>query len=64
MARTLEVARPRYFVVERHDMVPTLTFTNKDSEQYLQEYPALEGLLKSQYGPASNYSDFEIYESR
>jgi hypothetical protein len=64
LAHTLEVKRPRFIVVERHDMVPTLTFTNKDSEQYRQEYPALDGLLKDQYRPASNYSDFEVYESR
>ncbi len=64
LAQTLQAKRPRYIVVERHDMVPTLTFTNKDSEQYLQEYPSLDGLLKSQYRPASNYLDFEIYELR
>jgi hypothetical protein len=64
LAQTLEEKRPRYVVVERHDMVPTLTFTNKDSEQYLQVYPALAGLLQRQYEPAANYSDFEIYELR
>jgi hypothetical protein len=62
LARTLAAKRPRYIVVERHDMVPTLTFTAMDSEEYLQVYPALAGLLQSQYTPAANYYDFEIYE--
>jgi hypothetical protein len=62
LVRTLEATRPRYVVVERHDMVPTLTFTTKDSEQYLQVYPALAGLLQRQYEPAVNYEDFEVYQ--
>jgi hypothetical protein len=61
LVRTLEAKRPRYVVVERDDMASSLTFTWKDSEQYLQVYPALSGLLRRQYAPAVNYSDFEIY---
>ncbi len=61
LVRTLEAKRPRYVVVERHDMVSTLTFTMKDSEQYLQVYPALAGLLHREYEPAVNYQDFEVY---
>jgi hypothetical protein len=61
LVRALEAKRPRYVVVERHDEVPTLTFTAKDSEQYLQVYPALAGLLQRQYEPAVNYTDFEVY---
>jgi hypothetical protein len=64
LVRTLEAKRPRYLVVERHDMVPTLTFTSMDSEQYLQVYPGLEGLLERQYQPAVDYPDFEVYELR
>jgi len=62
LVRTLEAKRPRYVVVERHDMIFTLTFTWKDSEQYLQVYPALAILLHRQYEPVVNYSDFEIYQ--
>ena len=61
LVRTLEAKRPRYVVVERDDMASSLTFTWMDSEQYLQVYPALAGLLRRQYAPAVNYSDFEIY---
>ncbi len=61
LVETLEAARPRYLVVERHDMIFSLTFTWRDSEQYLQIYPALDGLLRRQYQPAVNFSDFEVY---
>lgn len=64
LVRTLESARPRYIVVERNDMVPTLTFSYDDSEQYLRKYPGLGGLLRAQYAPADNYQDFEIYERK
>jgi hypothetical protein len=61
LVRTLEAKEPRYVVVERHDMLPTITFTILDSEQYLQVYPALADLLARQYETAVNYSDFEVY---
>jgi hypothetical protein len=64
LVRTLEAARPRYIVVERNDQVATLTFTTRDSEQYLQVYPGLAGLLQREYEPASNYADFEIYRRK
>jgi len=31
-----------------------------DSEQYLQVYPALQGLLRREYTPTVNFADFEI----
>jgi hypothetical protein len=61
LVRTLVAKRPRYVVVERHDAVSTLTFTTMDSEEYLQVYPALAGLLMRQYERIANYTDFEIY---
>jgi len=62
LARTIEVKRPRYVVVERHDTIVAVTFSLKDSEQYLEEYPALAGVLQRHYQPAVNYWDFEVYE--
>ena len=62
LARTIELSRPRYVVVERHDTIVAVTFSLKDSEQYLQVYPALAGVLQRHYRPAVNYWDFEVYE--
>jgi hypothetical protein len=61
LVRTLEAKHPRYIVVERHDTIFTVTYTMMDSEQYLQVYPALAGLLRREYEPAVNYQDFEVY---
>jgi hypothetical protein len=58
---TLGAAPPRYLVVERHDTISTLTFSWRDSEQYLEVYPALAGFLRRRYQPVVNYSDFEVY---
>ena len=58
LVETLEAARPRYLVVERHDMIFSLTFTWRDSEQYLQIYPALDGLLRRQYQPVGQFFGF------
>jgi hypothetical protein len=62
LVQTLEAKRPRYIVVERHDTVVTVTFTPMDSEEYLRVYPDLAGLLQRQYEPATNYTDFEVFE--
>ncbi|HMD84844.1 MAG TPA: glycosyltransferase family 39 protein [Terriglobia bacterium] len=62
LARTIEARRPRYVVVERHDTIVAVTFSLKDSEQYLQVYPALASVLQRHYEPAVNYWDFEVYE--
>jgi hypothetical protein len=61
LVRTLESNHPRYIVVERNDSVATLTFTSKDSEQFLEVYPGLDHVLQRDYEPAANYQDFEIY---
>jgi hypothetical protein len=61
LVRTLNLKHPRYIVVERNDSNPGVSQTTMDSEQYLQVYPALAGLLRRQYEPAVNYWDFEIY---
>jgi hypothetical protein len=61
LVRTLKAKQPRYIVVERHDTVPSITLTLMDSEQYLQVYPALAGLLDRQYEAAVDYYDFKVY---
>jgi len=62
LVNSLKASHPRYIVVERNDPVSTLTFTTMDSEQYLQVYPGLAGILQAQYHPEANYQDFEIYQ--
>lgn len=54
-------ARPRFVVVARHDSIPFITFSHADSEESLQSYPSLAAVIRGQYRPAVNLSDFEIY---
>jgi hypothetical protein len=62
LVRTLETKRPRYIVVERNDPSFEMTGTMMDSEQCLRACLPLAGLLRRQYEPAVNYTDFEVYE--
>ena len=62
LVRTLEAKRPRYMVVARHDMIPTVTFTEFDSEGYLVQYPALAAFLRDEYRPVVNFEDYEVYQ--
>jgi len=64
LVHTLASEPPRYIVVERNDAVSTITFTPKDSEQYLQVYPGLADILRRDYQPAANYTDFEVYQMK
>jgi hypothetical protein len=52
---------PRFIVVERHDAIPGVSYTRLDSEEMLHSFPALAEFIGSQYRPAKNLTDFEIY---
>jgi hypothetical protein len=52
---------PRFIVVERHDAIPGVSYSHLDSEEMLQNYPALAGIINTQYQPVKNFTDFEIY---
>jgi len=61
LVRELAESNPRFIVVARHDAIPTISYTTRDSEQYLQVFPSLAALISSRYQPAVNLWDFEIY---
>ena len=52
---------PAYLVVARNDQAPTITFTDLDSERYLQVFPALRAFIDDSYQPAATYPDFIVY---
>jgi hypothetical protein len=61
LVRQLEKASPRYLIVVRHDALPTITYTELDSQEYLVEYPALANVLAAQYQPVLRLQDFVVY---
>jgi hypothetical protein len=61
LVRDLVRSRPRFIVVARHDEVSMISDTWRDSEEYLQVYPALSRLLRKEYRPVENFPDFEVY---
>jgi hypothetical protein len=52
---------PRFIVVARHDQIPGVSYTHRDSEEMLQGFPALAEFIGGQYRPVKNFTDFEIY---
>jgi len=60
----LRKAPPRYIVVERHDAISAVSSTTLDSQEFLVRYPALAGLIQSQYAPVKSFKDFVIYTRR
>lgn len=61
LMRELEAKRPRFVVAARHDAIPKVSETWKDSEQFLEDFPPLATLISSRYDRAVNFQDFAIY---
>ncbi len=59
--RRLSESHPRFIVVARDDEVHGLSGTFQDSEQALQEFPALDGYLRSFYRPCKDVGTFLVY---
>jgi len=62
LVRDLTKTPPRFIVVERHDAVPGVSYTRRDSEEMLQTFPALADFLHLRYRSVRHLTDFEIYQ--
>ncbi|MDR3765345.1 MAG: glycosyltransferase family 39 protein [Acidobacteriota bacterium] len=63
-AQQVERAAPTYFIVTRGDQLRTITYSDLDSEQFLQSFPALRDYLAQEYVPVRHMKNFEIYRRR
>jgi hypothetical protein len=61
LIRELDRNPPRFIVVARHDAIPAVTLTTRDSEQCLEEYPALASFISGHYESVNKLYDFEVY---
>jgi hypothetical protein len=62
LLRDLTKTPPRFIVVERHDAIPGVSYTRRDSEEMLQSFPALADFLHARYRSVKHLTDFEIYQ--
>lgn len=62
LLRDLKNSWPRFIVVARNDSVPTVTYTNWDSEECLQTFPELATFISDNYHPVADLRDFSIYQ--
>ena len=56
---------PSWIVVARHDALPSITFVNLSSDEYIAErYPALASFIGERYRVAADFDAFTIYRRR
>ncbi|HEY6292209.1 MAG TPA: glycosyltransferase family 39 protein [Terriglobia bacterium] len=62
VARELRAQPPEWIVVARDDALPSITYVNLSSDQYLVErYPEMANLVASDYHPAADFTSFVLY---
>lgn len=59
--RDLRNAQPRYIIVARHDAMPTITYVDLDSEDYIKTFPELRAFITSGYSPVADFDTFVVY---
>ena len=62
LVRDLEHSPPRFIVVARGDELPSITYTELDSERYLRVFPRLDGFISSHYSLVADFDSFVIYQ--
>ena len=64
LVRDLDRRSPLFIVVARRDAIPTVSNSYLDSEQMLEFYPSLAGLISSRYERAARFRGFDIYRRK
>jgi hypothetical protein len=62
VVRGLKTSPPRFFVVARGDGEPYISFTQLDSEQYLEELPELRAFISESYECAAAFTDSVVFK--
>jgi hypothetical protein len=61
LVRDLRNAQPRFIIVTRRDALPTITYVNLDSENYLKIFPKLDSFITENYKPVADFDSFVVY---
>jgi hypothetical protein len=61
LVRDLRNAQPRFVIVTRGDALPTITYVNLDSENYLKIFPKLDSFITENYKPVADFDTFVVY---
>ena len=60
VVRGLKRSPPRFFVVARGDKIPYISFTQLDSQQYLEKLPELSAFITEGYERVAIFNDFVV----
>jgi hypothetical protein len=64
LVRDLRNAQPRFIIVTRRDALPTITYVNLDSENYLKIFPKLDSFITENYKPVADLDAFVVYRRK
>lgn len=61
LIRDLKKSPPRFLIVARNDAIPTVSYTLRDSEQFLEIFPELNGIIRESYQQEKTIGSFVVY---
>jgi hypothetical protein len=64
VAGDVKRASPKYIIVTRGDQIPQITYSDLDSEKFLEGFPELGLYIQQNYISVKHLKNFEIYQHR
>jgi hypothetical protein len=61
LIRDLKKSPPKFLIVVRKDAIPSVSYTERDSESFLEVFPELDGFIRSSYQPEKTIENFVVY---
>ena len=61
---SLRKSPPAFIVVAKHDQLPSVTFSQMDSQQFLSSFPQLNNFIHRRYELVSTLADFVLYQRK
>jgi hypothetical protein len=52
---------PKFLIVVGKDAIPSVSYTYRDSQRFLEEFPELDGFIKGLYAPQRTIENFVVY---
>lgn len=61
LIRDLKKSPPKFLIVVRKDAIPSVSYTHRDSERFLEVFPELDGFIRGSYQPEQTIENFVVY---
>jgi hypothetical protein len=64
LIRDLMKSPPTFLIVVRKDAIPTVSYTQRDSEHFLEVFPELNGIIRDSYQAEKTIENFVVYRRK